>query len=189
MSQRDKWDNIYRDKTEAPQPCELLAQHQHLLPASGNCLDLAAGRGGNALYLANRGLNVAAWDISPVGLDQLSQYAAGDGVTVDTREIEITRDSFPNSYFDVIVVSHYLDREICPAINSALAPHGLLFYQTFSQVNVSGNGPGNPAYRLARNELLTMFGGLNILFYRDEQDVGDTTQGQRDLAYLIGQRR
>jgi tellurite methyltransferase len=71
---------------------------------------------------------------------------------------------------------------------NALRPGGLLFYQTFTRTKVSEVGPSNPAYRMQDNQLLDMFIKLQILAYREEGVVGDTTQGFRDEAMLVGQK-
>lgn len=90
--------------------------------------------------------------------------------------------------FDVIVVSRFLERALCPAIAAALRPGGLLFYQTFVRDDVGAHGPANPAYRLERNELLRLFPQLTLRLYREEGRVGDVTRGVRDEAWLIAQR-
>jgi hypothetical protein len=89
--------------------------------------------------------------------------------------------------FDLILVAHFLDRSLAPAIAGALSPGGVLFYQTFSRESVSVCGPSDPAYRLAPNELLDLFPSLIVRAYRDEGRLGDTTRGIRDLALLVAQ--
>ena len=48
----------------------------------------------------------------------------------------------------------------------ALKPQGLLFYQTFTHERVTDQGPSNPSYRLAPNELLELFAPLHVLVTR-----------------------
>jgi hypothetical protein len=88
----------------------------------------------------------------------------------------------------VIVVSHFLDRSLAPAIIAALRPGGLLFYQTFSRVAVTDRGPEDPAFRLAENELLELFKPLKVRIYREEGRLGDTSQGWRDIAMLVAEK-
>jgi tellurite methyltransferase len=97
---------------------------------------------------------------------QLAQHAAPLGLPVHclSRDV-VTHPPEPHS-FDLIVVSRFLDRSLCPAIAQALTAGGLLFYQTWSVDSASG--PANPAYRLQRNELLHLFAGLQVVFYREE---------------------
>lgn len=182
----EKWDRIYSEALEAPKPCRVLIENAHLLPASGFALDLASGLGGNALFMAERGLNVLALDISPVAVSRLK--ASGKGLNIDAMVFDVEKQSLPEETFDVIAVSRFLDRRLAEPIMQSLKPSGLLFYQTFTRESVSNSGPGNPDYRLASNELLALFGPLRILFYREEGRVGDLSQGFRDEACLIGQK-
>ena len=185
-----KWDRIYTDKDkEAGQPCRVLSAHSHLLPAAGLALDLACGRGANALYLARMGYTTSAWDLSEVVLQRLAEQAGRIGVPLSTEQRDVaTRPPAPAS-FDVIVVSRYLERTIVPDIIAALKDGGLLFYQTFIREKVSDSGPNNPAYRLQPNELLHLFRSLHIIHYREEGTTGDTDQGFRNEAMLIAQKR
>ena len=89
--------------------------------------------------------------------------------------------------FDVVVVSHFLERGLIQLLRQALRPQGLLFYQTFTQARVSERGPSNPEFRLRDNELLQLCNGMRILVYREEGLVGDLEQGFRDLALVVAQ--
>jgi hypothetical protein len=70
----------------------------------------------------------------------------------------------------------------------ALSLGGLLYYQTFIDERVADTGPRNPAYRLRRNELLSLFSGLRLLVYREEGLVGDLERGFRNEAMLVAMR-
>jgi len=189
VTDAQKWDRIHSAPDPAPpKAAAVLAQNQHLLPAAGDALDLACGRGGNALLLAAHGLQTSAWDISSVALAALRQAGADAGhlITTDCRDVTANPPS-PSSQ-DVIVVSHFLDRGLAPHLNAALRPGGLLFYQTFVRAAVDATGPSNPRYRLGPNELLKLFRPLQILVYREEGTAGDVKQGWRNEAMLIGKK-
>lgn len=182
MSSADKWNKRYRmAPSDSPAASHVLQQHLHLLPASGRSLDLAAGRGGNTLLLAQQGWESHAWDISGVAMSHLAEEALRRSLTVhcQTRDVSVL-PPVPQS-FDLIVVSRFLERNLCPAISEALTPGGLLFYQTFTAD--SRGGPTNPAYRLQRNELLRLFPALQIVYYSEE---GILLQGSE--AMLIARR-
>ncbi|MGD8429109.1 MAG: SAM-dependent methyltransferase, partial [Ectothiorhodospiraceae bacterium] len=58
-TRRETWEKRYGGADAAPaQPARVLREFSHLLPEAGVALDLACGRGGNAVYLARRGLDV-----------------------------------------------------------------------------------------------------------------------------------
>jgi len=185
-----KWDLRYAMGTpEAARPCGVLAQHAHLLPLEGGtALDLACGLGGNAIFLAERGFAAAAWDISPVAVSKLNEYAGSRELAVHATARDVLASPPQAESFNVIVVSYFLERELAPGLMRALRPGGLLFYQTWTREAVSSNGPGNPVFRLARNELLELFRGLRLIVYREEGLVGDPSEGMRNEAWLVAMR-
>ncbi len=188
-SLRAKWDARHGDPLKQPSLSEVLALNRHLLPAQGEALELACGLGGNALMLAEAGLEVTAWDLSPVAIDRLRELALQRGLARLTAQVrDIEREPPPAQRFDVIVVSYYLERRLAPLIAAALKPGGLLFYQTFTRIAVGSEGPQNPDFRLGDNELLRLFAGLRVRFYREENRLGDLTRGNRDVAMLVAER-
>ncbi len=186
---RQKWDDIYIRGEGAPaHPCRVLEENAHLLAKPGKALEIACGLGGNALFLASQGLQVEAWDISPVAVESLDERARQMGLVVETAVRDILQEPPATGSYDVIVVSHFLDRELIPRLIDILRPGGLVFYQTFTQTCVSSAGPSQLKYRLADNELLRLFAGFHLLFYREEGVQGDRTQGFRDLAQIVARK-
>ena len=184
-----KWDRIHSTTDPASaRAAAVLTQNLHLLPPTGEALDIACGRGGNALLLAAHGLRTSAWDISAVALETLRNTASGTGVYISTDCRDVTASPPAPASQDVIVVSHFLDRLLAPDLIAALRPGGLLFYQTFARDAVDTTGPTNPEYRLGPNELLALFRPLRILVYREEGAIGDVQHGWRNEAMLVGQK-
>ncbi len=184
-----KWDERYRaSPPELRAPATVLQENQHLLPARGRALDLACGLGANALLLARHGLEVRAWDLSPVACERLRAAAAVQRLQLHAQVRDLVASPPDPDSFDVIVVAHFLDRDLVPAIVAALRPGGLLYYQTFVREHVTDVGPSSPRFRLERNELLGLFAGLIVRVYREEGTIGDTRLGLRDEALLVAQR-
>ncbi len=190
MSEDDrvKWDRIHA-RGSWPAPAKVLTDYRHLLPHRGGALDLACGLGSNALLLAECGLTVEAWDISPVAIARLGQRARALGLDLKAQACDVTSKAWPQGVFDVIVVSRFLERRLCPVIQQALKPGGLLFYQTFVRDKVTEMGPSNPDFLLAENELLDLFQGLVIRVYREEGRRGDIRQGWRNEVCLVGEKK
>lgn len=188
QDRRSQWDSRHAAADDLGTVAGVLADNAHLLQGPGRALDLACGRGANALWLAGQGFQVSAWDYSAVALQRLRQAAAERGLTIDTEQRDVTIEPPEPEGFELIVVSHFLERALCPAIQAALRPGGVLCYQTFSQDSPPGIGPANPAFRLAPNELLRLFPGLRLRHYREEGELGDTSRGARGLAMMIAQR-
>ncbi|MEJ2687913.1 MAG: class I SAM-dependent methyltransferase [Gammaproteobacteria bacterium] len=187
---RARWEARFREGGgPGARPAEVLAQNRHLLPARGSALDLACGRGGNALLLAAGGLQTWAWDWSAAAVEAVREAARGRGLALSAEVRDVVAEPPEPGRFDVVVVSRFLERGLFPAIAAALRPGGLLFYQTFIRERVDGGGPSNPDFRLGDNELLRAFGALHVIAYREEGRLGDLSVGLRNEALLIAQRR
>lgn len=190
MTMQEKWDRIYATSSDIePRAAYVLSEYRHLLPNSGVALDLACGLGGNARLMAGHGLETHAWDISPVAIDKLRQHAQRLGYRVNTKVCNAEEIREAQGLFNVVVVSRFLERDLCDSIMASLRPGGLLFYQTFIREKVSDEGPNNPDFLLQRNELLTLYSSLNLINYREEAGIGDVTKGFRNEALLIAERR
>ena len=186
----DKWNRGYSESSQGMYPAaRVLTENDFLLPRTGSALDVACGLGGNAIFLAEQGLVVTAWDISSVAIDKLMAYADQKGLNVNACQQKITANSFNGYSFDVIVVSRFLDRTLSDAIIEALKPDGLLFYQTFTREKTSPKPPNNPDYLLTENELLALFSPLRVIFYRENALIGEQLRGLRNEAQFIGQKR
>ena len=84
--QRARWDERHAAATDIGAPAEVLLQNAHLLPARGVALDLACGRGANALWLAEHtALELHAWDFSPAGVARLEAAARTRGLRIATE--------------------------------------------------------------------------------------------------------
>ena len=183
-----KWDRIYAaaDTHTRIQACHVLNNFAYLLPDNGTALDLACGLGGNALFLAERALHTTAMDISSVAIEKLD---AQQHPLINVRCVDIDSTVLKKSTYDVIVVSNYLDRGIVDAIMQAITPGGLLFYQTFVLDKTEPEkGPGNGAFLLKANELLSLFNELQVLAFSDLGTWGDAARGFRNQSYLVARR-
>lgn len=186
-SVREFWDRRYGSVAgeQFPEPARVLSENAHLLPRSGTALDLAAGLGGNALYLARTGLATSAFDFSPVAIARLQAWADRCGVSIATEVRDVVLEPPAPNTFDVIVVSRFLDRSLTRPIMEALRPGGLLYYQTYTREKTMEIGPSNPDYLLAPGELLHLFAALRPVVYREEGLLGDPAEGFRNQALLV----
>lgn len=184
---RVHWDQRHAEADDIGTVPAVLRLHVDWLPREGRVLDLACGRGAAALWLAQRGLDVTAWDYSPVAIERLASEAARCGLPVAAEVRDVTAEPPPAGSFDLIVVSHFLERELCPAIAAALKPAGLLCYQTFGPLLEGAAGPSNPAFRLQANELLRLFPTLTVRAYREPGELGPPGDERRGLAMLVAQ--
>ena len=185
---QEKWDAAYRQDRGELTAATVLQKNQFLLPTEGRALDLACGLGANSVLLANAGLKVDAWDLSPVAIEQLQQQATNEDLTIYPQVHDVIQSPPKVNSFDVIVVSFFLDRALCSSLVAALKSGGLLFYQTHCQQNLTQQGPSNPDYLLADNELLVLFSELKVRGYSENSLLGNHQQGLRNQAFLIAEK-
>ncbi len=104
----DDWDDRYRstDLVWGAAPNEWVVEQTAALPP-GRALDVGAGEGADALYLATRAWTVTAWDFSRVGLDKAATIASRAPRTVRARLHwtlgDVTLDPVPDPPFDLVV--------------------------------------------------------------------------------------
>ena len=182
-----KWDKIYVKNSKA-QVAKILDKNSFLLPKQGKALDLASGLGTNALFLAEHGLDTHAWDISSVALKKLQLFALKKHLNLSTKQVVIEANILPKNTFDVIIITRFLDRSLTNAIMDSLKTSGLLFYQTYVRDKIDSNGPSNPNFLLARNELLRLFKPLILVSYRENNLIGTLESGERNEAFYVGQK-
>jgi len=184
METIEEWDNYYKTATAVP-VCDVLKENLHLLSNQGQALDLACGLAKNGILLAERGYQVDAWDNSIVAVEKVNQFAKSNNLTLRASQLDIIKVTYPKSYYDVIVFTHFLEQSLTQSVIDALRPNGLLFFQTFTRQKVKQVGPTNDIYCLADNELHSMFSPLKVLVYREEEKIGDTSLGFRNEAMLV----
>ena len=131
----------------------------------GNVLDLACGSGRHSLHLLRLNHSVTACDINISALAGLEEKP---GLEIIAADLENGLWPFSDRLFTGIVVTNYLHRPLFPDILAALAPGGLLIYETFATGNEKFGRPRNPDHLLERGELISgILDGLEILAYED----------------------
>jgi SAM-dependent methyltransferase len=141
-------------------------------PTAGRALDVACGRGGVAVWLAQRGLSVDAVDVSAVGLAAGAGLAdalgVGDRVRWVAHDLDAGLPAGCAGPYDVVVCQLFRDPARYADLAAALAPGGLLAVSVLSE---TGAGPG--PFRAAPGELRAAFRALETLRHR-ERDGEET---------------
>jgi SAM-dependent methyltransferase len=132
-------------------PAPWIVRFATLVGAGARVLDVAAGRGRNALFFAARGARVIAVDRDA---EALASFAGSPGI--DTRVADLEGDDWPfaGEHFDAIIVVHYLHRALFPRLLSALEDDGVFLFETFAAGNAAYGRPSNPDFLLGQGELL-----------------------------------
>lgn len=133
------------------QPSEWLQRHVRLIKPRGRVLDIAAGSGRNARWLAAQGFEVEAVDRDESALQSMQ------GITnIRTRIADLENGDWPyrEQKFDAVIVCRYLHRPLLPLLPDCLEPDGVLVYETFMQGHEAYGRPHNPDFLLEPDELL-----------------------------------
>ena len=136
-------------------PSPLLLEHWDALRAAaayGPVVELACGRGRIACAVAERGIPVLGIDRSAAHLEELRERAKRSSLPISPLRADLeTGAGLPiaPASCGVLLVFRYLHRPLAAEIAGALAPGGLLLYETFTvHQRDLGYGPKNPAFLL-----------------------------------------
>jgi 2-polyprenyl-3-methyl-5-hydroxy-6-metoxy-1,4-benzoquinol methylase len=165
-----RWDKRFGRKEFAfgKEPNPFLKKHIRLLPR-GKALDMAAGEGRNAVFLAQNGFEVDALDISEKGLKKAQKLAQGRGVKINTFLVDLDQYQIEKERYDLIANFYFLKRRLIPRIRKGLKKGGKVIFETYllEHRKLGTGGPKQAKYFLKSNELLRLFKNFRILFYRE----------------------
>ena len=149
---------------------------------------MAAGEGRNAVFLAQKGFEVDAVDISEKGLKKARKLAREKGVKINTFLVDLDQHPIGKERYDLIVNFYFLRRRLIPRIKKGLKKGGKVIFETYllEHRKLGTGGPKQAKYFLKPNELLGLFKDFRILFYRE----GIFWEGGRKkaVASLIAQK-
>lgn len=134
----------------------------------GRALDVAMGSGRHAIPLAALGYRVFGVDRDQQRLRAALHAARARGLTLRVWAADLTGATLPESRFDLIVCTRFLDRALFPVLARALAGGGVLVYETFTTGQLAlGRGPRSLDHLLKPGELAAGFPTLTRLHYEE----------------------
>jgi SAM-dependent methyltransferase len=163
------WDQRYSgdDLAYGQAPNDFLAIMADQLPNFGHALDIGAGEGRNALFLASRGLSVLAVDQSEVGMQKAQRLAEERGLRLRTQAADLQDFDAEHNSFDVIssIFVHLpatLRASVHKRIGAWLKPGGMFVLEAYApdQIERDTGGPKDSSL-LASLEVI--LGELNEL--------------------------
>ncbi|HEC08235.1 MAG TPA: class I SAM-dependent methyltransferase [Acidimicrobiales bacterium] len=186
--ERNRWDRRWAEREPSePRPPEAAKGNLDLLPVSGRALDVACGQGAQAVWLALRGLEVVAVDISPRALAAARALAERHGVAdrVTFREHDLDTGPPPLAHdldtgpppenpdldtdppplahdLDLVVCQRFLHRGFLSELTDRLKPGGLAAVSVLSDVGAPASAVGS-VHRVRPGELAGLLAGLEIL--------------------------
>lgn len=190
------WDARFRGEgyVFGTEPNAWLASQRALFEPGQRALAVADGEGRNSVWLARLGLQVDAFDISPVGVDKARKLADGAGVAVNYAVADCDAWPWqPQAYDHVVAIfiqfaDPDLRARLFARMAAALKPGGhlLLHGYTPRQLEFNTGGPGVLEHLYTPELLRTGFAELEIIELRDY--VAELAEGDRHVgpSALIG---
>lgn len=170
----------------------LESQASRLAPGM-RALSVADGEGRNSVWLARKGLEVTAFDFSPVGVEKARALAREAGVAVEHHQCDIFQWRWEPDRYDVVVAIfvQFLTPEQRAAIfrgfHATLKAGGLLILQGYRPEQTANRTGGPPEVeRLYTEELLReLLRDWSILHLASHDDVIDEGTAHRGMSALI----
>lgn len=135
---------------------------------AATALDVASGRGRHLLALAHAEFRTYGVDWQFDVLLGARARLADRGLSALLWCADLTTSPLPVAFFDVVVVTRYLQRDLFPALADTLAPGGVLLYETFTEEQLRyDRGPRCRDYLLRPRELESACPQLDTLFYEE----------------------
>jgi SAM-dependent methyltransferase len=156
----------------------------------GRALDLGAGEGRHAIWLASLGWRVTAVDFSSVGLGKGEAEATRRGLTVDWAVADARSwQPSPGVLYDLVLVAYlHLPEDVLSRCRRWLAPGGALVVVGHALRNLTEGvgGPQDPALLHTLDQLRAASEDLQV--ERCEELVRRTEGGDAIDAVLVARR-
>ncbi|MGR6918518.1 class I SAM-dependent methyltransferase [[Actinomadura] parvosata] len=198
----DQWDLRYaaKDLVWSAGPNRWVEEVAADLPP-GRALDLAAGEGRNALWLAGRGWSVTAVDFSAVALER-ARSLAGQRLGERAGRVELVkadvRDYVPEpGAFDLVVIAYLqvaedVRRQVMRSAAGAVAADGLLLVVAHDSDNLAHGtgGPQDPAVLYRAGDVAADVDGAGLRVVRAEARARPVEGAARDAidAFFVAVR-
>ncbi|MEM1115650.1 MAG: class I SAM-dependent methyltransferase [Bacteroidota bacterium] len=179
-------------------PNAVVAAEADRLGDGARVLDLGAGEGRNAVFLARRGHDVTALDVATAELDRATAWAAAEGLRLGVEEADLSGWSAPEAAYDGVVCTfvHLLSHErpaMWAAIERALRPGGVLLGEWFTpdHLRLGGPGPSRPDRLVSAGEVRDALRGGRLHVCREVErglDEGPFLQGRAATVQVVFER-
>jgi len=176
VKDKEKWDTKYLQKSKLLRPRK---PSQNLEDFIVHCkgtkaLDLACGSGRNSIFLAECGFDVDALDIAEAAIKALDTEAQAKNLLskINASKVDLDTYNIKEDYYDIIVMSNFLDRAVLASAMSALKKDGILFVETY-MVSDSNEKESNINNLLKSQELKNMLDDSWKILHYDEFENED----------------
>jgi SAM-dependent methyltransferase len=146
LAGKGDWDDRYRTNEQiwSGRPNgALVAETGEEVP--GRALDVGCGEGADAVWLAQRGWQVTAIDVSQVALDRARAAAQAAGVEVRWVHAGLLDAPLPDASFDLVSAQYpallrTADNDAVQALFAAVAPGGTLLFVHHADLDLHEGG-------------------------------------------------
>ena len=161
------------------EPNAYLASQRALLAVGKSALAVADGEGRNGIWLAQQGLLVDAFDISPVGVAKADKLAHRGGVSVNLYVRDCDAWDWQTEAYDVVVAifvqfaAPETRRRLFSGMIATLKPGGYLIIQGYTpkQLEYNTGGPGLLDHLYTSDMMREAFAALEIIELREYDSV------------------
>jgi len=195
------WNQRYSgdDLAYGKAPNDFLAQMADRFPNQGRALDIGAGEGRNALFLASLGLDVLAIDQSEVGMQKAQRLARERGLLLRAQAADLQDfDAEPNSFDVISSIFVHLAATLRAAVHKNVAtwlkPGGVFLLEAYApdQIGRNTGGPKDPSLLAPLETLLAELAGLKIehqaALVRNITE-GRFHTGEASVVQVVGRKR
>ena len=167
--------------------------------AKGRALLIADGEGRNSVWLAKRGFDVDAFDISSEAVAKALAFAGRAGVQVNYYCCEYRDFDWQANHYDSVIgiffqfASPSMRSDLFLRMSQCLKPGGSLLIQGYTpkQLEYKTGGPGKLDHLYVESTIKEGFPGydwLDFRLYEDELSEGEGHSGRSALLGALGRK-
>ncbi|MGJ7921123.1 class I SAM-dependent methyltransferase [Neobacillus sp. LXY-4] len=194
------WNNRFQSEhyVYGTKPNEFLQDVIEKVTLTGNVLAIAEGEGRNAVYLAEQGLNVTAWDYAESGLAKTKKLAESRGVSVKTELVDLNDVNWKPEQWDHLtcIFGHFptpLRQKTLLGVKDAIKPGGYFVTEVYSihQLPYQSGGPKEMDFLYRPEEFLQTFSDWRIVHFFMGETVrheGELHNGLCHVIQFVGQK-
>ncbi|MEM6296325.1 MAG: class I SAM-dependent methyltransferase [Myxococcota bacterium] len=167
----ERWDAKYTGRPLPESgPSSALRAWADVVPTRGRALDLAGGDGAQAVWMAQRGLDVTLVDVSAVALERAASLAATHRVSLHTVLADLELGAVPPGPWDFVLCTNYLQGSLWTALAATVSNDGVVLWLHPTVRNLERHEKPSRRFLLAEGEGARILeaAGFDALHHRED---------------------
>ncbi len=197
---KDFWNERYSEKKYAYgiEPNQFFKEQLKKM-LRGKILLPAEGEGRNAVYAAQHGFQVFAFDISQEGKNKAELLALEKKQTIDYQLAGVEELKYSENFFDtlVLIFAHFpadVRKQYNQKLLSYLKPNGTIIFEAFGkeQIHLNSGGPKQPDMLFSKEEIIDEFPNIDFTLLETLEinlEEGDFHQGRANVIRFLGTKK